>query len=27
VALFSTNVGTPAEVVAQMRTQPWFAGL
>jgi pimeloyl-ACP methyl ester carboxylesterase len=27
VALFMTNVGTPAEMVAQFRTQPWFAGL
>jgi pimeloyl-ACP methyl ester carboxylesterase len=26
-ALFMTNVGTPAEMVAQFRTQPWFAGL
>ena len=22
-----TTVGTPAEMVAQLRTQPWFAGL
>lgn len=27
VALFMTNVGTPAEMVAQFRTQAWFAGL
>jgi pimeloyl-ACP methyl ester carboxylesterase len=27
VALFTINVGTPADVVEQMRTQPWFAGL
>jgi pimeloyl-ACP methyl ester carboxylesterase len=27
VALFMINVGTPAETVAQLRTQPWFAGL
>ncbi len=27
VALFMTTVGTPAEMVAQLRTQPWFAGL
>jgi pimeloyl-ACP methyl ester carboxylesterase len=27
VALFMTTVGTPAEMVAEFRTQPWFAGL
>lgn len=27
VALFMTNVGTPPEMVAQYRAEPWFAGL
>jgi pimeloyl-ACP methyl ester carboxylesterase len=27
VALFMTNAGTPAEIIAQIRTEPWFAGL
>jgi pimeloyl-ACP methyl ester carboxylesterase len=27
VALFMTLAGTPAEMVAQFRTEPWFAGL
>ena len=27
VALFMSNVGTPAETIAQFRTEPWFAGL
>ncbi len=27
VALFMANVGTPAEMIAQFRTEPWFAGL
>jgi pimeloyl-ACP methyl ester carboxylesterase len=27
VALFMTNVGTPPEMIAQFRNEPWFAGL
>jgi pimeloyl-ACP methyl ester carboxylesterase len=27
VALFMANVGTPPEMIAQFRTEPWFAGL